>query len=278
VTLRDVSQNAPEESLFSAHADAASKMPSDQTVAVVSDIPEALEAARTYGIAALPLNDTEAVVDFVAATYVRPRITVVIQAGGESKRMGQSKATVPFSGRPLICRMVERLAPAADELIITTNEADRLAFLKDEFPSLSIRLIPDEYNERGALPGLYTALKAATNSYVAVVACDMVFASPRLVVAEAIALHKHAADIVVPYNKHGYEPLHAVYRKETCIGPVKQRVDEGNKRVQSFFEDESLELFRFTHEMVAEVEPRGGCFVNVNTPDELNHILRSFGD
>ena len=30
---------------------------------------------------------------------------MVIQAGGESRRMGRSKATVPFCGRPLICRL-----------------------------------------------------------------------------------------------------------------------------------------------------------------------------
>ena len=43
-----------------------------------------------------------------------PRLTVAIQAGGESKRMGRSKATVPFCGRPLICRLVERVDPIAD--------------------------------------------------------------------------------------------------------------------------------------------------------------------
>lgn len=70
--------------------------------------------------------------------------------------MGQSKATVPFAGRPLICRLVERLSPVADELIITTNEADRLGFLADLYPDLDIKLVGDAYKERGALPGLYT--------------------------------------------------------------------------------------------------------------------------
>ena len=48
-------------------------------------------------------------------------LTIVLQAGGESRRMGRSKATVPFLGEPLIWRGINRLLPLADEFIITTN-------------------------------------------------------------------------------------------------------------------------------------------------------------
>jgi molybdopterin-guanine dinucleotide biosynthesis protein A len=51
-------------------------------------------------------------------------LSLVIQAGGESRRMGQDKALMPFLGRPLIQRVAERLAPIADELIVTTNRPD----------------------------------------------------------------------------------------------------------------------------------------------------------
>ena len=257
-------------------ADEREKMPAASTVAVVTDIPAAREAAALYGIPALGLDDTAALADFLAEHYVRPRISVVIQAGGESRRMGRSKATVPFAGRPLICRLVERLAPVADELIITTNEAPNLAFLHDMYPDLDIRLVPDAYNERGALPGMYTALSAAQNPYVAVVACDMVFASARLVVAEALAMHESGADVVAPHNKHGFEPLHAMYRKETCMPAVHRRADRGEKRVQSFFDDPELTVLPYTQDKVLEVEPRGGCFINANTPEELARIEDSY--
>ena len=255
-------------------ADEREKMPT--AVAVVTDIPAAREAAALYGIPAIGLEDIAALADFLAEHYVRPRISVVIQAGGESRRMGRSKATVPFAGRPLICRLVERLAPVADELIITTNEAENLAFLHDMYPDLGIRLVPDAYQERGALPGMYTALAAAQNPYVAVVACDMVFASARLVVAESLAMHESGADVVAPHNKHGFEPLHAMYRKETCMPAVHCRADAGEKRVQSFFSDPALAVLPFTQDKVLEVEPRGGCFINANTPDELARIEESY--
>ncbi len=250
--------------------DVAHKMPSSKTVAVVTDIPEVIEAAATYGIRAFPLDDVTPLVDFLETYYVRPRVSVVIQAGGESRRMGRSKATVPFGGRPMICRLIERLAPAADELIITTNEADKLTFVHDMYPELNIVLVPDECDFRGALPGLYTAIKAASSPYVAVVACDMVLASASLVQAEAIEMNEKGADVVVPVNKHGFEPFHALYRKDICLPAIKKRLDEGNKRAQSFFDLVKVE--EFPHSRVLEAEPMGGCFMNANTPDELAHL------
>lgn len=261
---------------YSAQADMANKLPTGDTVAIVTDIPEAVHAAELYNIPAFDLNDVTALADFVEKHYARPRITVVIQAGGESRRMGRSKATVPFAGRPLICRLVERLSPVADDLIITTNEPDNLVFLHSEFPDLRIQLVSDSFEYRGALPGLYTALQAARNPYVAVVACDMVFASASLVVAESLAMNESGADVVVPVNKHGYEPFHAMYRRLACLPAVRKALDRGEKRAQSFFED--VNVCEFPHAKVLEAEPMGGCFINANTPEELKNLEDSFGD
>ena len=214
------------------YADISNKLPTSDTVAVVTDIEEARHAAELYHVPAFALDDIAGLADFVEQRFVRPRVTMVIQAGGESRRMGQSKATVPFAGRPLICRLVERLGPVADDLVITTNEPERLDFLHAEFPQYRIQLVRDAFNVRGALPGLYTALEAARNPYVAVVACDMVFASPSLVVAEALAMNETGADVVVPVNKHGREPFHAIYRRARPRREARPRVLRGRRGVR----------------------------------------------
>lgn len=258
------------------HIDISNKLPKAQTVAVVTDIEKAALAARSYGIEAFDLQDIQGLADFVEKRFVRPRVSVVIQAGGESKRMGRSKATVPFAGRPLICRLVERLSSVADELIITTNEAENLRFVQDDYPELSIKLVPDVHDYRGALPGVHTALMAASNPYVAIVACDMIFASPALVVAEAEAMSATGADVVVPVNKHGFEPFHALYNKEACIPAVEKLLEAGEKSAQSVFGQ--VVVCDFPQTQVLEVEPMGGCFINANTPDELAMIEHSFLD
>lgn len=258
---------------FVSDDDILNKMPTANTIAVATDIPEALAAARTYGIPAFALDDICGLADYMENHYLRPKVTVVIQAGGESRRMGQSKALVPFAGRPLICRMIDRLAPVADELIITTNEGDRLAFLTGEYPEVDLRLVADLHDYRGALPGIHTALEAATNPYVALVACDMIFASPKLVVAEALAMKESGADVVVPVNKHGFEPFHAIYRRSGCLPAVRETLESEDRRAQSFYE--RVKVRHFSQEEVLRAEPRGGCFINANTPDELRALERA---
>ena len=54
-----------------------------------------------------------------------PKLSIVIQAGGESRRIGQDKGLIDFLGKPLIERVIERISPIADELLVTTNYPQR---------------------------------------------------------------------------------------------------------------------------------------------------------
>ena len=255
-------------------SDVDQKMPTAHTMAVVTDIPQAREAARIFGIDCFGLDDIEGICRFLTARIARPRVSVVVQAGGESRRMGQSKATVKLAGQPLVERLVERMLPVADEILVTTNEEPELRFLHDVFPDANIRLVPDVLDRRGALSGALTALEHATYDYVAMVACDMVFASPRLVAAECAELNTSGADCVVPVNKHGFEPLHAVYYRPHVLPVVRRLTEAGESRLQSIFEH--LDVCAFPQARVLEAEPAGGCFINVNTPEELAQVERNY--
>lgn len=242
-------------------------------VAVVTDMPHAAQAAERFGMRAFGLEDVREICDYLCERYVRPKLSVAIQAGGESRRMGRSKATVPFLGRPLLARIVERMAPVADEIVITTNEPENLGFLSDVHTECDIRLVRDVYEDRGALRGLRTAFGAVRYPLVAVVACDMVFASAALAAAEADVLHAEGADAVVPQNKNGFEPFHAVYRTQTCLAAIEAALAQGNARAKDFFN--AVNLRPFTVEDVARAVPERGCFVNANTPEELAHLQES---
>ena len=104
----------------------------------------------------------------------------------------------------------------------------------------------------------------------------MVFASASLVVAESIKMAETDADVVVPVNKHGFEPFHAMYRRSGCLSAIRRALDRGEKRAQSFFDDGEVEVAEFSQEEVLAVEPRGGCFINANTPDELKRLEDSY--
>ncbi|HMR99508.1 MAG TPA: molybdenum cofactor guanylyltransferase [Anaerolineales bacterium] len=187
-------------------------------------------------------------------------LTVCIQAGGASSRMGEDKALKLFLGRPLIQRVVDRLQSIADELIVTTNHPADLSFL-------NLRLISDVKPGRGALGGLYTAIASAAHPLVAVIACDMPFASAKLIQLSVEIMEKENVDVVIAKNDEGYEPLHAVYRRETCLPAIESAINADQWRVVSWLPQVNLRVL--TDEQIQSADPSGLAFWNVNTPEEF---------
>jgi molybdopterin-guanine dinucleotide biosynthesis protein A len=187
-------------------------------------------------------------------------LSVCIQAGGQSSRMGEDKALKPFLGRPLIQRVIERLIPIADELIVTTNRPEEYTFLNQ-------RLIADLKPGRGALGGLYTAIASASNPYVAVVACDMPFASSSLLETAAKLMVQEEADVVIGKDEEGYQPLHAVYRRATCLPAIEAALDAGLWKVVSWLPQVRVRIL--TSDEVRRYDPANLAFWNVNTLEDF---------
>jgi molybdopterin-guanine dinucleotide biosynthesis protein A len=187
-------------------------------------------------------------------------LSVVIQAGGMSARMGEDKALKPFLGRPLIQRVIDRLSPIADELIVTTNRPAEYTFL-------NLRLVADLMPGRGALGGLYTAIASAASPLVAVVACDMPFASTVFFEGARRLMVEEEADVVIAKTDEGYEPLHALYRRETCLPAIESAISADQWKVISWFPQ--VKVRTLTSDEVKKFDPSGLCFWNLNTPEEF---------
>jgi molybdopterin-guanine dinucleotide biosynthesis protein A len=200
-------------------------------------------------------------------------LTVAIQAGGQSTRMGEDKALKPFLGRPLIQRVVDRMTPIADEIIVTTNRPDDYAFLNTSTRSVQrLRLVSDLKPGRGALGGLYTALFSARLPVVAVVACDMPFASASLLEAAHRILVEEEADVVIPRSDEGYEPIHAVYRRAACVSAIESAIDADQWKVIAWFPQ--VKVRALTPEEIKLYDPSGVAFWNLNSPEEFAEAER----
>ena len=188
-------------------------------------------------------------------------LTLCIQAGGKSSRMGKDKALLDFGGKPLIRRVLSRLDSLPQETLVTTNRPADYRFL-------NLPLVPDAIPGRGALGGLYTALKAASHPLVAVVACDMPFASVEIFTAcRDLLIADPTLDAVIPATEHGLEPLHAVYRRSTCLPLVEQAIAADQWRLISWHEH--AKIHTLPPEEVARLDPQGLAFWNINTPEDL---------
>lgn len=174
--------------------------------------------------------------------------------------MGQDKALMPFLGRPLILRILERLAPLAGEIILSANQPKDYAFL-------GLPIHPDLQPDCGIMGGLYTSLSAAQGDNVAAVACDMPFASSTLFEYELDLLSKTGVDVVIPSTPKGLEPLHAVYRRETCLPVIQSALSSGQLKLIGWFPQVRLRVVPL--EESTRYDPSGLAFWNLNTPEEF---------
>jgi molybdopterin-guanine dinucleotide biosynthesis protein A len=187
-------------------------------------------------------------------------VTLVIQAGGKSSRMGLNKALLPFQGELLIARVYRRLASLVNEVLITVNQTTGFEFL-------GLPLITDVYPGKGTLGGLFTGLQAARGPLIAVVGCDMPFVNPILLHAELDLLDRTEADAVIPFSDTGLEPLHAVYRRETCLPAIYKSLMANQLRLVSWLPD--VKVQEMPLDEVKVYDPELHAFFNLNTPDDF---------
>jgi molybdopterin-guanine dinucleotide biosynthesis protein A len=186
-------------------------------------------------------------------------VSGVILAGGRGSRLGgRNKALLEIGGRSNVDRIAQALGPLCSELIAVTND-DCLAGVS------GLRLVLDNLPHGGVLPALLQGLDAARGDLAIVVACDMPFLEPRLLAD----LVRRAApvDVVLPIVQDRPEPMHAVYRRATCVRAIRASLDAGQQRMIDFLGQ--LRVERVPEAELRRLDSDLLSFFNTNTPDDL---------
>ena len=92
---------------------------------------------------------------------------------------------------------------------------------------------------------------------------------------EAAALSDRA-DVVVPFHGGHYEPLHAVYDRRTCIPAIEASLKVGEQRPVRFLSQ--LRILKIEESTIAQLDPSGLSFFNINTPQELAQAEQLIAD
>ncbi len=121
--------------------------------------------------------------------------------------MGADKALLVVDGRALARRTADVLLGAgAAEVLVVGGDATALR-------SIGLEVVPDRHPGEGPLGALVTALDAAGEEIVAVLACDLPYAEPAGVEAVVRALVAEAgAAWAAPVSGGRRQLLHAAYR------------------------------------------------------------------
>jgi molybdopterin-guanine dinucleotide biosynthesis protein A len=188
----------------------------------------------------------------------REAVGTFILAGGQSSRMGSEKGLLPFAGKPLVLRMARLVDFAGNEPVIIGPPA--------KFGGIGFRVVADDRRGVGVgggpLVGICTALRVATRGWNLIVACDLPFLTREwldFLIARAL---DSPADVVIPLNERGYEPLCAMYRQR-CHPAIATALARGVRKVTDGLA--SLTLSAIARDEWKGFDPRGQLFKNVNT-------------
>ncbi|MHC4440462.1 MAG: NTP transferase domain-containing protein [Planctomycetota bacterium] len=182
--------------------------------------------------------------------------TAIIMAGGGSRRMGTDKSMLEIEGRLIIERICQQLAGCFEQILISSNDAEKFAFL-------GFDVVTDKVPEQGPLMGIASALEASANEVNFVVACDIPLIERRKVRRILFEAVNSEADIIVPVTNDGkYEPLFAVYRRSAVIA-INKVLSSGGRKISDVFN-----LCR-----VKKVE-LGATLVNLNTTAEYEEFQK----
>jgi molybdopterin-guanine dinucleotide biosynthesis protein A len=131
------------------------------------------------------------------------RLSALILAGGESRRMGRDKAWIEDGGMPLIARAIATVrAAGAEEIFISGREGV-------DYSEFQLPVLHDLEPGFGPLGGIERGLRQSTSPLLLVLAVDL----PRMTSDCLRGLVDRCSNLTgaVPKLQGGLEPLAAIY-------------------------------------------------------------------
>ena len=193
--------------------------------------------------------------------------TAVIMAGGDSRRMGRDKASLPLGEQSLIEHVAAALNPLFSRVYVSVRRPR---------PEIALPQIFDRVADGGPLAGLCASLAQiasggeAATPWLFVVATDMPFVQASLI--ERLAQEREGFDAVVPVVDGHPQPLAAFYA--TSALPDLERVLAGDGKHSLRAALERLNVCYVDQSRLLESDPALRSFVDLDTPQELDRARR----
>ncbi len=178
------------------------------------------------------------------------KISAVLLAGGESKRMGQDKATLLLDGKPLWRRQLDLLQDLRPAEILVSARTD------PEWRPPQTKFAADSPPSQGPLSGLVAAMAAVTEMQLLVLAVDMPFVT-RAILERMVALTNSGCG-VLPCIGSRAEPVAAIYPRES-FSHLSNALSSGELSLQK----------------VAGRLVRDGLLTAMQVPETEEHYYRS---
>ena len=192
-------------------------------------------------------------------------MTVVILAGGQSRRMGRDKLRLTLEGETLLQRALRRWGEVFPRVLVSVAGPERL-------PELGDRRVFDRFPGAGPLAGLHAGLLAAGED-VFLTAADMPFSSPEKALVLAF-LCADAEACVLTDAEGRWEPLFGCYRA-SLLPKAEALLASGRRSMGALLG--SVRLREVRPEELGE-GPDSRLAWNLNVPEDYEKLRLELGE
>ncbi len=209
-------------------------------------------------------------------TNLQQPIAGIVLCGGKSRRMGLSKALLPFGKETMLQRVVRIMSEVTKPIAVVKADNQSLPVLPDD-----ILITQDRSPGQGPLEGIRMGLAAVeqfpekdapVTQAAYVTSCDVPLLQPAWVSAVADRLGDADAAVVV---EDGFRhPLAAVYR--TSLIPVIDSLLDADKRRPLFLFD-LIDTVTVSTQDLLGADPHLSSLININEPDDYLAALKQAG-
>lgn len=182
-------------------------------------------------------------------------VTVVILAGGQSKRMQvQNKATVLFEGKPLITHVIDRMKTQVKHIVINTHRNQK------DFEIFHLPLIDDILDiQEGPLLGILTSLQAIKTDWIQFVPCDTPNLPSDLIAILMKEVEAEKTLVAVPETSDGLQSTCLLCHSST-LNNLQIFFNQGGRKIEDWIRQLAFSIVQFNDK---------SQFLNVNTQEEL---------
>ena len=190
----------------------------------------------------------------------------IVLAGGDSRRMGTSKAWLTLDGESMLQRVVRIVADVVTPVVVAARRDQPLPALPRH-----VRVVHDAVNDVGPLAGLAAGFETLVGECEAafVISCDQPLIKPAVIRRLVEQLDEHRAVIVTHDGRR--HALTAVYRLDTRA-LLLQQLTQGDRSVWAFSERCAARVV--PSDALRDVDPALDSLRNINDPDEYDRVVR----
>lgn len=190
-------------------------------------------------------------------------MTGIILAGGKSSRMGRNKAFLPLEGVPLIERSLAVMRAVFQEVLVSSNQPEL-------YQKYGVKVVKDNYLEKGPLGGLEACLREASYDYAFFAACDMPFLHGELIRYMATMLGQE--EILVPELEGRLHPLHAFYPK-SCLPLLEKNLQTQQLKLAAVIQ-QYPQVHYLREKDLGNFPDLKRYLSNINTPEEWQALVK----